>query len=136
MFMLRLLDDSELSWQIRRLSPTPTAIDGIAQLITLLPDIAAANKWGVASGEILLAAAGPAELQQAVLVAIKILTQVLGSGIYEVARDSVLQQKGLAAAAAAASGVAGGVGGVGRLCLIGLLTPEKLGFSAAEGERA
>lgn len=138
-FFYRLLDISELKWQIHRVSPTPTATDGLAQLITLLPDLASGTNWGFRSGQVLLAAAGSAEFQQAVITAFEFLKRVVGSGMYEAARDRVFQywqqqqQPGSVAAAATAAAAAGGVGSVGRLCLVGLLMPEKLGFTAAEG---
>jgi hypothetical protein len=170
----RLLDVPELTWQISRSAPTATtAVDGIAQLLLLLPDLvpsssssssssaasssqstsAAAAFSTFASGELLLSSAGAAEVQQAVFASLELLQRLLGSGLAEQAQERALEmlqqqqrQLGLAVASGFGSATGAGTGanvtasivsGAGRcsrLCLMGLLAPEKLGFPAAEGE--
>jgi hypothetical protein len=154
----------ELAWQVSRSAPTAaTAVDGVAQLLLLLPDLvpssssssadtaaaAAADLHSFASGELLLSSAGHNEVQQAVLTSLKLLQRVLGSGLAEEAQGRALemltqQQRRVGLAGGLGFGSARGIGnrksgeaGAGsfsRLCLIGLLAPEKLGFAAAEGE--
>lgn len=170
----RLLDVPELSWQVSRIAPAATtAVDGVAQLLLLLPDLipnssstttpsttqgdppatAAAGALDTfASGELLLASAGSAEVQQAVLASLELLQRLLGSGLAEQAQERAMQmlqqqqrQLGLAVAVQAGGatgfgsggipvGDGGGAGSCSRLCLMGLMAPEKLGFPAAGGE--
>jgi hypothetical protein len=174
----RLQDVADLSWQVRSSAATEsTALDGIAQLLLLLPDLVPGNSSSssatpapqgtpaaaapalrtFASGELLLSSAGLAEVQQAVLVSLELLQRLLGSNLAEEAQRRALemlqqqqrqlrvavpakygvayQQSRAAVGAAAGAGVvAGGAGSFSRLCLMGLLAPEKLGFPAAEGE--
>jgi hypothetical protein len=168
----RLLDVAELSWQVGSSAATETtALDGIAQLLLLLPDLVPSNSsssaaptpqgtpaaaaaaaaaapalHSFASGEVLLSSAGLTEVQQAVLTSLDLLQRLLGSNLAEEAQGRALEmlqqqqrQLGLAATGVGAAAGAGAVGGGGagsfsRLCLMGLLAPEKLGFPAAEGE--
>ncbi|KAF8072467.1 hypothetical protein HT031_000126 [Scenedesmus sp. PABB004] len=148
-----LLDAKELGSLAQQLSPVPSALDGVAQLLLLLPDIVGQPSGGggataapapaaagpalspLASGDLLLAA-GPAELQAAVLAALELAQHLLGSGMLEAARERALVALAAAAARTGAGAVAAaagaGPGSVGRLCLMCLLAPERLGFSPPE----
>lgn len=118
-------------------------MDGVAQLLLLLPDLTPSTSSGslhpFASGELLLSGS-QADVQQVVLVSLDLLQRLLGSDLLKAAPERALQliqqqqqQEGLPAGSHAASAVGDGAGSIGRLCLTGLLAAEKLGFPASEG---
>lgn len=132
----RVLDVPAFCAHASRLAPAATAVDGVAQLLLLLPDVVSVRNMGSSSSggslvEVAVQADGTADVQQAVLVSLDLLRHLLGSGQFEAAHArgaQLLQAPGQAAAPA-------GVGGAGRLCVMALVAPDCLGFTDADGER-